>query len=186
MEALSKYTLNVYISPISDEDVQSVTNSGALKPDELAFQNPRKRKRRAVAKEDDSEKDFLDLELEASGTTDLTQKPTKRRSSQCASAVRLPALIYPKSVYLDHELSVQASVESIVLQEASVSEYLWLQQEMTLNILRHFIKASAALRLLSRQRTSFHLTSRSLASTVHTKLEQSRRAGSTNCQCPMN
>lgn len=171
MEAVSNCMLkNADIGPIQGEDGQSVTKSGALEPDKPAFQNPLKRKRRAVAKEDDSEEDFLDFELEAGRAADLAQKPTKRRSSRCASAVRLPALIYPKSVYLDHEQSVQAYVESTVLQDALVSKYLWLQQEMTLNILRHFIKASAALRLLSRQSTSLHLTYRTLASTVHTKL----------------
>lgn len=187
MEAVSNLMLNnADIGPMQGEDGQSVTKSGALEPDKSAFQNPRKRKRRAVAKEDDSEEDFLDLELEASGAADLAQRPTKRRSSLCASAVRLPALIYPKSVYLDHEQSVQASVESIVLQEALVSEYLWLQQEMILNVLRHFIKASAALRLLSRRSTSLHLTSRNLASTVHIKLGWSRTAKSRKCQRPMN
>lgn len=131
MQAVSSRVFsNADKSPIQVEDSQSVTDSGAsepdksgaLLPDESAFQNPRKRKRRAAVKENDSEDDFLDLELEASGAADLTQKPTKRRSSQCAPAVRLPTLIYPRSMYLDHEQSVQASVESMVLQEALVSK----------------------------------------------------------------
>lgn len=123
MQAVSSCVFsNADQSPIQVEDSQSVTDSGASEPDESAFQNPRKRKRRAAVREDGSEDDFLDLELEASGAADLAQKPTKRRSSQCAPAVRLPALIYPKSMYLDHEQSVQASGESMVLQEALVSK----------------------------------------------------------------
>ncbi len=146
------------IGPIQGGDCLSVTNSGVSEPDESAFQNPRKRKRRAVAQEDDSEEDFLDLDLEASGAAHLAQKSSKQRSSKRVSAVRIPALIYPKSVYVDHEQSVQVSIESIVLQEALVSKCIWLRQETILSILRHFIKALAAPRLPSRKSTSLRLT----------------------------
>jgi len=172
MEAVSScMPSNAGIGPIQGEDGQSVTISGVSESDKSAFQNPRKRKRRAVAQEDDSEEDFLDLELEATGAADLAQKSTKRRSSQRASAVRVPALIYPKSVYLDHEQTVQVSVESIVLQEALVSKCICLQQETTLSTLRHFIKASAAPRLPSRKSNSLRLTFGISAFTVHIKLE---------------
>jgi len=118
---------------IQDEDGQSMTKPEASEPYMSPFENPHKRKRRAVAKGDDSKEDYLNLEIEPIGAADLVQKSTKRRSF--VSALKVPALLYPKSVYPDHEQPVQISVESIVLQEALVSQCIWLQQEMTLMLL---------------------------------------------------
>ena len=81
----------------------------------------KKRKRTKPAQGgDDSDRDSEILGDEATGAH-LAQEAFKPRPLQRGTAVRVPAMIYPRSSYLEHERTLQVSSERDVLRKALVS-----------------------------------------------------------------
>ena len=102
-----------------------------------SLQNFKKRSRK-IFTQDGSDGDPEDIENEATGIT-LAQKSKKRRPAQRIKAVKIPALVLPRSSYRDYEHSAQVLEERDVLAEALVSACFPTQRGVLGRFMKYFL-----------------------------------------------